>query len=108
MQPEFISLISIPEFFKNPPSMPISPNSFSISTSFSFANASLRSFFINVVFPAPKNPETISIFVLLINPPSFYNHKILLSIFLTLFIIIAPSSPITIPHTTPASISTGI
>ena len=35
IQPEFISVISIPASFKKPPSMPISPNSFSISTSFS-------------------------------------------------------------------------
>ena len=32
IQPEFISRISIPASFKNPPSIPISPNSFSIRT----------------------------------------------------------------------------
>ena len=64
MQPEFISLISIPASFKNPPSMPISPNSFSINTTFASAKASFKSFFINVVFPAPKKPDTISIFVI--------------------------------------------
>ena len=35
MQPEFISVISTPASFRKPPSMAISPNSFSISTSFS-------------------------------------------------------------------------
>ena len=35
IQPELISLISIPDSFKNPPSIPISPNSFSIRTIFS-------------------------------------------------------------------------
>ncbi len=61
MQPEFISVISTPASCKNPPSTPISPNSFSIRTIFSPAYASLISFFIRVVFPAPKNPEKISI-----------------------------------------------
>ena len=65
MQPEFISRISMPESCKKPPSIPISPNSFSIKTTFSPAMASSRSFLINVVFPAPKNPEIISIFVIL-------------------------------------------
>ena len=65
IQPEFISRISMPESCKNPPSIPISPNSFSIRTTFSPAMASSRSFLINVVFPAPKNPEIISIFVIL-------------------------------------------
>jgi len=35
MQPEDISLICTPESFRKPPSMLISPNSFSMSTSFS-------------------------------------------------------------------------
>ena len=35
MQPEFISVMAMPASCKKPPSMPISPNSFSISTSFS-------------------------------------------------------------------------
>ena len=35
MQPELISRISMPASFKKPPSTAISPNSFSISTSFS-------------------------------------------------------------------------
>ena len=35
MQPEFISLICTPESLRKPPSMAISPNSFSISTIFS-------------------------------------------------------------------------
>ena len=41
MQPEFISVISIPASFKNPPSIPISPNSFSIRTTFSSVEAFL-------------------------------------------------------------------
>ena len=65
IQPEFISLISIPASFRNPPSMPISPNSFSISTVLLPSRASCKSFLIRVVFPAPKNPETTSIFVIL-------------------------------------------
>ena len=65
MHPEFISVILTPASFKKPPSIPISPNSFSISTICSPANASLISFFINVVFPAPKKPEIISIFVII-------------------------------------------
>ena len=64
MQPEFISRISIPASFKKPPSIPISPNSFSIRTTCSPAMASSRSFLINVVFPAPKKPEIMSIFVM--------------------------------------------
>jgi len=66
IHPEFISVISIPASFRNPPSIPISPNSFSISTSFSPAHTSLSSFLINVVFPAPRNPEIISTFVIFI------------------------------------------
>ena len=66
MQPEFISVISIPASFKKPPSIPISPNSFSMSTTCSPASASFKSFLISVVFPAPKNPETISILVIFI------------------------------------------
>ena len=63
MHPEFISRISIPESFRNPPSMPISPNSFSIRTTCSPATASFRSLRINVVFPAPRKPEIMSTFV---------------------------------------------
>ena len=40
IQPEFISVISMPASFIKPPSMPISPNSFSIKTTFSPAYAS--------------------------------------------------------------------
>ena len=69
IQPEFISFICIPASFKNPPSIPISPNSFSIKTTCSPFIAS-SNLFINVVFPAPKNPEIISIFVLLITSPT--------------------------------------
>ena len=64
IHPEFISLISIPDSFKNPPSIPISPNSFSINTTCSPTRASFNIFWIKVVFPAPKNPDTISILVI--------------------------------------------
>ena len=64
IHPEFISLISIPASFKNPLSTPISPNSFSINTTFSQANTSLINFLIKVVLPAPKNPDMISIFII--------------------------------------------
>ena len=64
IQPEFISRISIPESFKNPPSIPISPNSFSMRTTCSPEIASCKSFLIKVVFPAPRKPEIISIFVI--------------------------------------------
>ena len=63
MQPEFISRTSMPASFKKPPSMPISPNSFSISTTFSPERASESNFLINVVFPAPRKPEIISTLV---------------------------------------------
>ena len=63
IQPEFISEISIPASLRNPPSIPISPNSFSIRTIFSPLYASCINLFISVVFPAPRNPEIISIFV---------------------------------------------
>ena len=68
IHPEFISVISIPESFKNPPSIPTSPNSFSISTICSPLNASSNIFLINVVFPAPRKPEIISIFVIFLSP----------------------------------------
>ncbi len=64
MQPWLISVTSMPASCINPPSMPISPNSFSMSTSFSPMNASAISFLISVVLPAPRNPEKISIFVI--------------------------------------------
>ena len=64
IHPEFISVISIPASLRKLPSIPISPNSFSISTTFCPLNDSAMSFFINVVFPAPKKPEMISIFVI--------------------------------------------
>ncbi len=64
MHPEFISLISTPASFRNPPSIPISPNSFSISTTFDASSASCKSFLISVVFPAPRKPENISILVI--------------------------------------------
>ena len=71
IHPEFISVISMPESFKNPPSIPTSPNSFSIRTICSPLNASSIIFLINVVFPAPRNPEIMSIFVILIHSFSF-------------------------------------
>ena len=64
IQPEFISVMLMPASCKKPPSIPISPNSFSIKTTFSPAYASLISFLIRVVLPAPKKPEKISIFIL--------------------------------------------
>ena len=54
-----------------PPSMPISPNSFSIRTTCWPAKASLMSFLISVVLPAPRKPEKISILVMIQLPLSF-------------------------------------
>ena len=71
IHPEFISVILIPASFRKPPSIPISPNSFSISTIFCPANTSFISFLINVVFPAPRKPEIISIFVISVPVLSF-------------------------------------
>ena len=68
MQPEDISEIWTPDSFKKPPSMLISPNSFSISTSFSPGKASASSFLMRVVLPAPKKPEIMSIFVMVSSP----------------------------------------
>ena len=64
IQPEFISFTLMPASCINPPSIPISPNSFSMRTTFSPLYASFISFLISVVFPAPKKPEKISIFVI--------------------------------------------
>jgi len=64
IQPEFISVILMPASFKNPPSIPISPNSFSMSTTCWPLNDSAISFLISVVFPAPRNPEIMSTFVI--------------------------------------------
>ena len=74
IHPEFISVIWIPASFKKPPSMPTSPNSFSIRTIFSPVNASSIIFLIKVVFPAPKNPEIISIFVMIIHSFLFFQN----------------------------------
>ena len=74
MQPADISEISMPDSFKKPPSILISPNSFSISTSFSPRYASAISFLMSVVLPAPRKPEKMSIFVMEIN---FLFHKFL-------------------------------
>ena len=49
----------------------ISPNSFSISTTCWPAKASLMSFLISVVLPAPRKPEKISILVMIQLPLSF-------------------------------------
>ena len=68
MHPEDISEIWMPDSFKKPPSMLISPNSFSISTSCSPWKASERSFLMRVVLPAPRNPEIMSIFVMKSSP----------------------------------------
>ena len=75
MQPELISLIFIPLSFKKAPSIPISPNSFSIKATFSFVKQEENNFLIRVVFPAPKNPEIIS--TLTISTPfNFYSLNI--------------------------------
>ena len=68
MQPEFISVISMPASFRKPPSMPISPNSFSISTIFLPLSGPSSSFLMSVVLPAPRNPEIISILVIFKSP----------------------------------------
>ena len=68
MQPEDISEICTPDSFKKPPSMLISPNSFSISTICSPGKASASSFLMRVVFPAPKKPEMMSILVMVSDP----------------------------------------
>ena len=73
MHPEFISVMLIPASFRKPPSIPISPNSFSIRTIFCPANTSSISLRISVVFPAPRNPEIISILVIMIIP--FFTKK---------------------------------
>ena len=64
IHPALISFIWIPDSFKNEPSIPISPNSFSINTTFSFFNTVSKIFLIKVVFPAPKKPEIISILII--------------------------------------------
>ena len=64
IQPALSSVIWTPASLRKPPSTPISPNSFSTRTTFCPLNASAKSFFIRVVFPAPKKPEIISIFVI--------------------------------------------
>ena len=74
IHPEFISRISIPASFRNPPSIPISPNSFSIKTTCSPSNASFSSFLIRVVLPAPRKPEIMSIFTILYSP-FYYARK---------------------------------
>ena len=89
MQPEFISVMLIPASFKNPPSIPISPNSFSIRTIFLPANTSLTSFLISVVFPAPRNPEKMSTFVMSV--PSFCSIMTLHTGDLLLIIIRLPA-----------------
>ena len=70
MHPEFISLICTPASLRKPPSIPISPNSFSIRTTFCPLYISSSNFLIKVVFPAPKKPEIIV--TLLIIMPLYY------------------------------------
>ena len=67
MQPELSSFTAMPASCMKPPSTPISPNSFSMSTSFSPAYASLMSFLMSVVLPAPRKPENISIFTIILH-----------------------------------------
>ena len=67
IQPELISLISMPESFKKVPSIPISPNSFSIRATLSFLKELSNNFLIRVVLPAPKNPEIISTLIILVS-----------------------------------------
>lgn len=62
IQPEFISLISIPASFKNPPSIPISPNSFSINTTCCPLNASCNSFLIRSFYLHPKTGNNINLY----------------------------------------------
>ena len=69
MQPAFSSDTVMPTSFMNPPSMPISPYSFSSSTTFSFFRLPVSSFRISVVFPAPRKPEIT--LILTISVPSF-------------------------------------
>ena len=76
MQPEFISVISTPASLRKPPSIAISPNSFSMRTSFSPLYASAMSLRISVVLPAPRKPENISILVIMI-PPNVFSKFIL-------------------------------
>ena len=64
MQPEFISVTSIPASFMKPLSIPISPNSFSMRTTFSSLKTFEISSLMNVVLPAPKKPEIISTFII--------------------------------------------
>ena len=64
MHPEFISEISTPASRRNPPSMPISPNSFSMRTIRSPFSASSSSFLMRVVLPAPRKPEITFTFVM--------------------------------------------
>ena len=64
IHPELISVTSIPALFIKVPSIPISPNSFSIKTICSPGYTSLINFFMNVVLPAPRKPDIISTFVI--------------------------------------------
>ena len=68
MQPLLSSVIWTPVSFMNPPSMPTSPYSFSSSTTFSPSKAPSSSFLISVVLPAPRKPEMILTFVILLSP----------------------------------------
>ena len=67
----------IPASRIKPPSIPISPNSFSMSTNFSSFKDSFNNFLISVVLPAPKNPEIISTFAILLTPFLTISHYII-------------------------------
>ena len=69
IHPAVISSTSTPVFFNISVSIPTFPNSFSKTTIFSSLYPSVTSFFIRVVLPAPKNPDTISNFIFIAIPP---------------------------------------
>ena len=54
MQPEFISVISTPASLRKPPSMPISPNSFSMRDDLLTVEGLVQQLLMRVVLPAPK------------------------------------------------------
>ena len=80
MHPALIDLISIDVSFRKSESTSISPNSFSINTTFSFFKVSFSSFLIRVVLPDPRKPDIISIFVILYLLSPFKLYSILKNI----------------------------
>ena len=76
MHPCDNSLISIFASAKKSLSTLTSPNSFSISTNFSFVIFVFNNRLIKVVFPAPKKPETISIltYIFLLSSLNYILH----------------------------------